>query len=65
MAINYIIRCKNIEFTEFLFKDKKLLKPNGFVIIESHNIHTIDKSFNERILYMEKIAFKKLWDGKI
>lgn len=52
-------------FTEFLFKVKKLLKPNGYIIIESHNIHTIDKTFDERISYIEKMALKKLWDGKI
>ena len=52
-------------FTEFLFKVKKLLKPNGYIIIESHNIHTIDKKFDERISYMEKMSLKKLWDGKI
>jgi len=43
----------------------KFLKPNGYIIIESHNIHTIDKNFNKRISFMENKGFKKLWEGNI
>ena len=52
-------------FPEFILKVMKFLKPNGYIIIESHNIHTIDKNFNKRISFMENKGFKKLWEGNI
>jgi protein-L-isoaspartate O-methyltransferase len=55
----------NMPILDYSMKLASLLKNNGFVIIESQNIQTIDKDFNEKLNEFCGNRFKKIYGGEI
>lgn len=61
-AVHYHI---NMPILDYSLKLASLLNNNGFVIIESQNIQTVDKDFNEKLNEFCGNRFKAIYGGEI